>query len=268
MIDLSGAVQQWFALIALYAVRPMVMLGLLPATDEPMLTLTARFQLGLAIAAFSALGGSVEAMQAMSWPNFLGLILRESVLGAVMALAAGKVFWVAQALGAYVDNLAGYNNVQLINPSSSQESTPLADVLFQLCTAMFYAIGGILLLFNALVQSWQWWPVQAGAGGLVTGTTWPDWQVQQITGGMDSFMSLIASVASPLLLLFTIVDLALGLLSRFSKGVDTSAIATPVKAGIALLSLALFASVFLDDIKVGLTMDSLLAQMNSWRGKP
>lgn len=261
MTELANAMSQWMALIALYAVRPMVMLGLLPATDDPMLTITARFQLGLVFATFSALGGSIDAMQALDLQGFMWILLRETLLGAVMALAAGKVFWVAQALGAYVDNLAGYNNVQLMNPSSSEQSTPLADVLLQLCTAVFYAMGGLLLVFDALVQSWQWWPVLGPAG-----PTWPKWQVQDITRGMDNFMSLIASVASPLLFIFTLVDMALGLLSRSAKGIDTSAVATPVKAAIALLSLALFASVFLEDIKGGLTMSSLLAQMKIWRG--
>lgn len=265
MIDLANSLHHWMVLIALYAVRPMVMIGLLPATDDPMLTVTARFQLGLVFATFSALGGSVEAMQALDLQGFVWLILRETLLGAVMGLAAGKVFWVAQALGAYVDNLAGYNNVQLLNPSSSEQSTPLADVLLQLCTAVFYAMGGLLLVFEALVQSWHWWPVLGPTG---TGPTWPNWQAQDITRSMDNFMSLIASVASPLLLLFTIVDIALGLLSRSAKGIDTSAVATPVKAAIALLSLALFASVFLEDIKGGLNMNSLLAQMKIWRSAP
>lgn len=264
MMELTNFFQHWMAMIALYAVRPMVMLGLLPATDDPMLTMTARFQLGLGFAVFSALGGSVQAMQALDLQGFLWLLLRETLLGAVMALAAGKVFWVAQAVGAYVDNLAGYNNVQLMNPSSSEQSTPLADVLLQLCTAVFYAMGGLLLVFDALVQSWHWWPV-LGEGG-TSGLTWPRWQTQDITRGMDSFMSLITSVASPLLFLFTVVDIALGLLSRSAKGIDTSAVTLPLKAAMALLSLALFASVFLEDIKGGLTMNSLLIQMKAWRG--
>ncbi len=266
MIDLSNSVHHWMALIALYAVRPMVMIGLLPATDDPMLPTTARFQLGLAFASFSALGGSVNAMQALSLQEVFWLIAREAMLGAVMGLAAGKVFWVAQALGAYVDNLAGYNNVQLMNPSSSEQSTPLADLLLQLSTAVFYAMGGLLLVFDALVQSWQWWPVLGESGAL--GSGWPNWQAHDVTRGMDSFMALIASVASPLLFMFTIVDIALGLLSRSAKSIDTSAVATPLKAAMALLSLALFAAVFLEEIKGGLTMSSLLSQMKNWKVVP
>jgi type III secretion protein T len=266
VIDLINFFQHWMAMIALFAVRPMVMLGLLPATDDPLLTITARFQLGLCFATFSSLGGSVEVLQALGLQGFVWLLLRETLLGAVMALAAGKVFWVAQAVGAYVDNLAGYNNVQLMNPSSSEQSTPLADMLLQLCTAVFYAMGGLLLVFDALVQSWQWWPVLGNEGA--SGLTWPTWQAQDITHGMDSLMALVASVASPLLFLFTVVDIALGLLSRSAKSIDTSAVAMPVKAAMALLSLALFASVFLEDIKEGLTMNSLLTQMKVWRGVP
>jgi type III secretion protein T len=266
VIDLINFFQHWMAMIALFAVRPMVMLGLLPATDDPLLTITARFQLGLCFATFSSLGGSVEVLQALGLQGFVWLLLRETLLGAVMAFAAGKVFWVAQAGGAYVDNLAGYNNVQLMNPSSSEQSTPLADMLLQLCTAVFYAMGGLLLVFDALVQSWQWWPVLGNEGA--SGLTWPTWQAQDITHGMDSLMALVASVASPLLFLFTVVDIALGLLSRSAKSIDTSAVAMPVKAAMALLSLALFASVFLEDIKEGLTMNSLLTQMKVWRGVP
>lgn len=266
MIDFAGSLQQWMALIALYSVRPLVMIGLFPATDDPMLPITARFQLGLMFATFCSLGGSVEAMHALNIQDFWFLVLREAMLGAVMGLSAGKVFWVAQAMGAYVDNLVGYNNVQLINPSSSEQSTPLADVMLQLCTAMFYSIGGLLLVFDALVQSLKWWPVLGHVG--TTGLTSPNWQFQEATRGMDNLMSTIASVASPLLFLLTLVDICLSLLSRSAKGIDTSAVATPLKTAIALLALALFASVFLENIKAGMMMDSLLAQMAHWRVTP
>jgi len=203
MTDLAIAIHHWLEVIALYAIRPMVMLGVMPATDDPMLTVTARFQLGLVFATFCALGASPEDLKALNLQSMFILLFREAMIGLAMGFTAGKIFWVAQALGAYVDNLVGYNNVQLMNPSSSEQSTPMADLLLQLCTAFFYAMGGLLLLFELLVQSWKWWPVLGSEG-----PTWPRWHGKNISEGMDNFMSLLASVASPLLFLFTVLDIA------------------------------------------------------------
>lgn len=259
LLGLSIGWQQFLAMVALYAVRPMVMLGMFPATDEPILTATARFQFGLAIAVFAAAGAPTEAMMAATAQTMALTLVREAAVGLVLALVAGKVFWVAQSVGALVDNLAGYNNVQLLNPSSPEQSTPLSDILFQLAAAAFLVMGGLTFLAAALFESWRWWPVWQPL------PQWPGWiggdGAAAVGAGLDSMMRLIASAAMPLLFLLTLIDIAMALVSRAAKGVDTSSMATPVKAATAIFSLILFAGLFMDEIKSGLQLGELMSML-------
>ncbi|RYX91562.1 MAG: EscT/YscT/HrcT family type III secretion system export apparatus protein [Comamonadaceae bacterium] len=241
-IDLGIAWQEFLTLCALFAIRPLVMVGVLPATDEPILTTTSRFQFSLVLAAFAAAGAPTAAVKSLDLWTIVTLVMREAFIGMVMGMVAGKVFWVAQSVGALVDNLAGYNNVQLLNPSSPEQSTPLADLMLQLSAAVFFLLGGLMFIAGAVYESWTWWPV------LQSTPAWPGWPVRNVGSGMDAMMSLVASAALPILFLLTIVDLALGLVSRAAKGVDTAPVATPLKAATALLALMLFASVFMKEI--------------------
>lgn len=262
LYQMTLSLQDQLAMTALFAVRPMVMVGIFPVTDEPILTATARFQFALVVAIFAAAGAPVDAFRAFDVTTIAMLLLREAFIGAVLALMAGKIFWIAQSVGALVDNLAGYNNVQLLNPSSPEQSTPLADLMLQLSAAVFFSLGGLLFLAGALFESWSWWPV------LEARIKWPAWNLQDATGGMRSMMSLIASAALPILFLLTVIDLVLGLVSRSAKGVDTSPVATPVKAAAALLSLTLFASVFIQEITSSLDLGELLAFIRETGARP
>ncbi|CAN5643003.1 type III secretion system export apparatus subunit SctT [soil metagenome] len=259
LMDLGVGWQQFLAMVALYAVRPMVMLGAFPATDEPILTATSRFQFGLVVAVFTAAGAPAAAIEAVTAQTMALMVVREAAIGLVLALVAGKVFWVAQSVGALVDNLAGYNNVQLLNPSSPEQSTPLSDILLQLASAVFLVMGGLTFLAAALFESWRWWPVWQPL------PEWPGWTrgdgAAAVGAGLDSMMRLIASVAMPLLFLLTLIDIAMALVSRAAKGVDTSSIATPVKAATAIFSLILFASLFMDEIKSGLQLGEGMAML-------
>jgi type III secretion protein T len=145
----------------------------------------------------------------------------------------------------------------LLNPSSPEQSTPLSDVLLQLAAGVFLVMGGLMFLASAVFESWRWWPVWQPL------PAWPAWTsgdgAAAVGVGMDSMMRLVASVSLPLLFLLTLVDIAMALVSRAAKGVDTSAVATPVKAATAILSLILFSGLFMDEIKTGLQLSELKA---------
>lgn len=254
---LALTVADWGALVLLYGIRPMVALEVFPATANPMLTGWVRRMLAMLYAAFAATGSYLAGQRALQFDVLL--TLREMLIGFTLGFAGGQMFWVAESMGALVDNMAGYNNVQLMNPSRSEQNTPLADLMMQLAVTVFWSLGGMLLLMGLLNSTYAWWPLFSRL------PQWPDIALVFSQTWLAQFMQLVAAVSLPVLFLIAVVDIALGLVSRAAKNVDTSAVGQPLKAAAALMAMVLFSSVFVQDLHTYLSLDDLAAWMEHLR---
>ncbi len=262
LLSAPTELMHWTAIVLIHCVRPAIAFTIFPGTSDPMLTTSIRAMLAGVFGVFAATGAYQAGWQLPQAPVAVALLVfREAAIGFTIGFAAGKVFWVAQGVGAYIDNMAGYNNVQLTNPSSPEQSTPVSDMMMQLAVAVFWSLGGMLLVAGALFETWVWWPMAGKT------PTWPEWPVDIAAAQFTALMRTIASVATPLLFLIAVIDIALGLISRAAKNVDTNALAKPLKSGAAVLSLVLFSSVFAQDIKSYLAMDELLQWVRAWGGR-
>jgi type III secretion protein T len=260
LLLLNESFMRWAAVVMLFIVKPAIAFEILPATNEPMLLSTPRRLLVVSIAVFAGTGAWMSGWRIPPLDVLWLLVLREAALGFTIGFAAAQVFWIAQGVGAMVDNVAGYNNVQITNPSSSEQTTPISDVMLQLSVALFWALGGMLLVTGALFESWRWFPMQARE------MLWPQWREDAAVGQFAIIMRAIASVSAPLLFLVAAIDVGGGLVSRAAKSVDTSALGTPLKAAAAVLSLAVFSAVFAQDIRSYLAMSDLLAVIRQLTG--
>lgn len=254
-------IQRWAALVVLFSVRPLIAFVIIPATAAPMLTATTRTLLAVSFGAYAATGvflggGRVPAGSEM----FATFALREAAIGFTVGFAAAKVFWGAQCIGAMLDNVTGYNNVQLTNPASPDQCTPISDLLLHLVVTLFWGFGGMLVVFGALIETHRWWPVTAP---LPQG---PVWTLPIAISSIADLARLVASVATPMLFLIALIDIVFGLVSRAAKNVDTNTVATPLRSAAALLSLALYCSVFLQDIQGYLALSDLQRLLGMWKG--
>jgi len=260
LIDLSMHMQLWGAMVLVFGIRPAVAFLVLPATSEPSMTPTIRHLLCVVFSVHVAAGASPEAFAALATPQGMAVIAaREALIGFTVGFAASQGFWIAQSVGAYIDNMAGYNNVQLINPSSSEQNTPVSDILLQLFVAVFWTSGGMLVLLGVLGQTYRWWPV------LDATPSWPVLPEAFADIQLTHLMRSVVSLSMPILFLLAFIDIGLGLVARAAKNVDTSPIGTPLKSATALLAMVLFSSVFLEDIKVYLSLADLPVVLEKWR---
>ncbi len=264
LLDIGIATQQWAALVLVFGIRLYVTMMVLPATADEMMPHFVRNGLVGVFALHCAAGSSPEALQAAitSGGGLVVLVAREGAIGLTIGFAAAKLFWVAQSVGALIDNLSGYNNVQLNNPTSTEQTTPVSNLMSQLAAAVFYVSGGLLFLLGAIVQTYEWWPV------LQAEPTWPSWPKALAGDTMAQLMRLVAAVAGPALFILAFLDLGMGILSRSAKNIDTSSVSTPLKAAAALLSMVFFAGLFLDDAKTYLSLAPLADWLSTLKGTP
>lgn len=246
-------------LLALCSVRMFVVMSIFPPTGNAVLQGTTRNGMALLWSSFVAFG------QQALMPRLHGLFLlevglKEALIGLMLGFAASSVFWVAEGAGVYVDDLAGYNNIQITNPSRSEQTTLTSTLLSQTVIAVFWTLGGMTFLLGAIYESYRWWPVDSVtpvAANVIEAF---------VLNRTDSLMQSIAKVAAPLMLVLLMVDLGLGFVTSVAEKLELSQLALPIKGALNVLMLALLIGVFIESLHGEISLAGFLDQLRALKG--
>lgn len=245
-------------LTGLCSIRFFSIMSVLAATSEQSLPGIVRNGLILWVGLFIAFGQPPQLLQDVNTVTLVLISFKEALIGVLLGFAMSTVFWAAESVGSLIDNIAGYNNVQQTNPSSSQQSTPVGQLLSQLAVAGFYMLGGLLTLVGILFESYQWWPL--------TDTTPPLKNMLErfVQAQVSQYMLAVAKIASPLLLILLLVDLAFGLLSKTAEKLEANNLAQPVKGAVALLMVSFLLVLFFQQLSPQLALMTILLELRQW----
>ena len=214
-VALGESTKALLALIALCSARMYALALIFPPFGEEAMKGVVRNGTTLMVGFYIAWGQPLSIVQDLTTLQLFLLLLKETMFGLLLGFACSVVFWVAEAVGALIDNQAGFNNVQQTNPMSGQESTPLGNVMGQLSHACFWMLGGITVLIGLLFESFTWWPLSRMV---------PDWSavlVQFAQLQLASMMKMIIVLAAPALpvpAMFALTDLKAGEEIRWNYG--------------------------------------------------
>jgi type III secretion protein T len=247
--------------ISLSSARLFAAFSILPFTADSVLQGMTRNGVVLIIAAFVAFGVPAQALGQLDALTLAGLVLKESLIGLVLGFCGSSVFWVAQSVGALIDTQAGYNSVQLTNPLSGEQSTPVSDMLLQLIIAVFYTLGGLLVFVGALFDSFKIWPLLAPLPSAKDAA-----DVFFLTQ-VDSLMTSVVKFAAPALLVLLLIDLGFGLMTRAADKLEPSSLSHPVKGAVTMLLLAFMVGVFVTQIRYALLPADLVMRLQSMLSK-
>jgi type III secretion protein T len=240
-------------LLALSSERLMVLMMVFPPTSDNVVQGRVRTGLALLWGSFVAYGqgGAVEQMEPLA---LLAIGMKEALIGVVLGFASSAVFWAAESVGTYVDDLTGYNNVQMTNPSQGQQTTFTSTLLSQFAIAAFWLLGGMQFLLGALYESYQWWPLADLTP--VTGRVLESFVLTRT----DSLMESVAKLVTPMMLLLLLVDVGFGFVGKMSQKIDVSSLGQPAKGALTLLILALMAGIFIDEVRDQLSLAGVSAE--------
>lgn len=96
----------------------------------------------------------VENLSVVWW--FL-LVGKEIFLGVCFGYVVFMVFWVVQMVGMIVDNMVGFNNVQMSNLLQGDQNMLIGNMLLNLVVILFYVVGGMLFLLGVVFELFYWW---------------------------------------------------------------------------------------------------------------
>lgn len=254
LAELFNEYQGFFLTLALSAGRIAVAFQIFPPTSGNMLPGIARNGVIYVLAIFVAAAQPAHGLDSIGSAQMVLISLKEMFLGAVLGFAASTVFWVAQCVGTVIDDMSGYNSVQMNNPLRDDQSTPISNTLLQLAVTLFYAGGGMTFLLGAVFESFHWWPLTSLTPSMA------DIAQSFIVARTDSIMAATVKLGTPVMLALVLVDLSIGVLARAAEKLEPSSLSQPLRGAIALLMLVFLVAAFAQQVAGSLRLDTFMRE--------
>ena len=257
MPQFDHAISGMLTLLAICSVRLAMVVLLFPPTDSSVLQPMIKTGVVMIFSTYVAYGQPASLIDSLHGPALLALGVREAVIGLVIGMAASSVFWTAQGAGAYVDDLTGYNNVQMSNPTQGQQTTLTSTLLSQFAIAAFWLLGGMPFVLGAVYESFRWWPL--GNLAPIPGAVLEAFVLHKT----DSLMETVAKLASPMMMMLLLVDVGFAFTGKTSQKLNLNTLGQPVKGALTLLMLALMAGLFIEQVREQLVLSDFAAEARS-----
>lgn len=257
---LNASLLDFLTLLALSSTRMMVVMNMFPPTGDTMMQGATRNATVMLLSTFIAYG-QAPLIPELHGAFLVATALKEAVIGLVIGYAASLIFWAADSVGAYIDDVAGYNNVQMSNPTNGQQTSITSTLLSNCVMTAFWMLGGMTFLLGAIYESYHWWP-------LGSATPLPSNILETfVMRETDSLMVTVAKVAAPITAILVLVDIGFGFIGKSAQKLDLNSLSHAVKGLLAVLLLALLVGMFIDQVQEQLTLADLGAQMRVLAGQ-
>jgi flagellar biosynthetic protein FliR len=213
---------------------------------------TAALLAGLA-APMLAASAAVAGLDRASTFHLTLLLARELLVGLVLGLVASAAFRAAESAGHLADTLRGANLAEVLAPDSDQRASPLAVLYLLVATLVFFQIGGVPRLLDALLASYRTLPI---GGGLDAGSARGAAAV--VTLASARVIASGVALAAPVVVALWLTDLALGLIARAAPQVPVYFLGLPLKGllsiGLVLVGLGALQAALAGDLRGWLTL--------------
>jgi flagellar biosynthetic protein FliR len=157
---------------------------------------------------------------------FFGALVLEIGAGVLMGFLVYLVFAAVQSAGSLIDLMSGFQMAQAFDPQSMINGAQFTRLFQMTAVTLMFSSDAYQLILGGLVRSFSAIPLGGGvalanpAEAIVTAAT-----------GM--FLSAV-QIAGPLLVIFFLADVGLGLLNRVAPALNAFALGFPLKVLLAL----------------------------------
>ena len=155
-------IQETFRLVAWGSARTIPIAWSVPAFGGPSLPVQVRLAMGVGLSflCLPALVGSPQVEgPVLTWL----LVVREALVGVVIAFVGTCLFRAAEAAGRFADILRGANTAEVIAPGGEWRSSPLGSLMLLLAAVVFFEIDGLAHVTSALLHSYEAIPLDTHA---------------------------------------------------------------------------------------------------------
>lgn len=166
---------------------------------------------------------------------FMLLLAKEALIGSLMGFMISIPFYYIQGAGALIDHQRGSQSLQVMDPSTQMQTSPLGTLFNDMMLVIFFYIGGPLLFFDAIFGSYSILPFDQFLPPAFFDISRPLWIAVIEMCGIVVKVSL--QLSAPSLIAMLLSDLFLGIANRMAPQVQISFLLWSLKAfvGIAMV---------------------------------
>ena len=191
-----------------------------------------RLRIGLALLISVAAQPSLPPMPATpldSLPLLLLLLAQQLLIGLSMGFAVRLVFAALEFAGEIIGLQMGLNFAGFFDPATGSQGTSTSRFFGSMVAFLFIAVNGHLLLIQALVQSFQAFPVGQEPFEFLRVARPHVWGAEIFRMGFW--------IALPLITMLMFVNLVLGVISRVAPQIGVFSVGFPLTVSIGLIGM-------------------------------
>lgn len=176
--------------------------------------------------------------QALQIPQSLAettaLCVKEVLLGLLLSLPAAVLFWAIASAGELIDLQRGATSASVFNPFFGAVTSPTANLLARFSGVIFFISGGFLAFLSAVLASYEIYPIGQMLPHFAPGAG------RAIARVMQDYFAMAVLLGAPFLIVFTLIDMGLGLMNRFVPQLNIFFFSMPVKSALTFFLLIFY----------------------------
>jgi len=167
---------------------------------------------------------------------FIGLMLKEVVIGFILGFLASIPFFIAQSSGSLIDHIRGSSSLQVTDPTTQTQTGPVGILYNYVLIAVFFTIGGPFVFFDALSTSFTIIPVDHLINPTFFNLKLPFWQM--IVGLVNQVLTIAIQLGAPSIIGILMAEMFLGIANRLAPQVQIVFLGISLKSWVGLGLLA------------------------------
>lgn len=167
---------------------------------------------------------------------FILLLVKESLIGALLGMIMAIPYYYVQSAGALIDQQRGAQSLQVQDPMTQTQSSSTGTLMTNLIIVIFFTTGGPLFFFEGVFNSFKILPIEHFLPPTFFTLDRPLWLTFLDLGTLT--MSMALQLSAPALLAMLMADLFLGIANRMAPQVQITFLLYSLKsyAGIGIMT--------------------------------
>jgi len=234
--DFSNAV----LLVALSATRISVAFLILPLFSNEAIPALVRNSIFVTLAIIAIVIQPAVEVSEFTTARWLNLFMKEAFIGISIGVFFGVYLWAFEAAGVLIDTQIGSSMAMIFDPLSGHEVTLFGEFFSLWINFLFLAVGGLLLLVGAVLQSYITFPINMPLADLTAAS------LTLFESEFSRFLTFTVMVASPIIIVIFAIDLAMGLINRYAQQLNVLFLSMSLKSIAALIVLIVLLPFFFE----------------------
>lgn len=164
---------------------------------------------------------------------FLMILSKEVIIGVICGFCFAIPFWVVLAIGEIIDNQRGATISSTMNPGIGVDASFMGTFMNFYFSAIFVINNGMTTISKALYETYIIFPLNGKFD-----FTWG--LMIKIISLLNTLMSSAVVLVGPVVVSLFLIEVAIGVLSRFAPQLNAFSVALSVKSFVAFLVLLLY----------------------------